>query len=102
MTLVLWMLVIELDQFFQGDRARHVGVVDSEYVVHLGLTTLGVSAGNKVRNYYIMQKKIFLGLCLRTMHEKHSFLRLARELCIRKMFRTWAELKMKVLTYILL
>ncbi|GFZ09549.1 lysine ketoglutarate reductase trans-splicing-like protein, putative [Actinidia rufa] len=31
----------------QGDRAKHVGVVDSEYVVHLGLPTLGVSAGNK-------------------------------------------------------
>ena len=59
MMLVLLMLVIELDQFFQGDRARHVGVVDSEYVVHLGLPTLGVSAGSKVCNYYIMQKKYF-------------------------------------------
>ena len=49
MTLVLWMLVIELDQFFQGDRTKNVGVVDSEYVVHLGLPTLGVSNGNKVK-----------------------------------------------------
>ncbi|GFY94676.1 lysine ketoglutarate reductase trans-splicing-like protein, putative [Actinidia rufa] len=31
----------------QGDRTKNVGVVDSEYVVHLGLPTLGVSAGNK-------------------------------------------------------
>ena len=29
----------------QGDRTQKVGVVDSEYIVHLGLPTLGV--GNK-------------------------------------------------------
>ncbi|XP_050159315.1 uncharacterized protein LOC126632853 isoform X3 [Malus sylvestris] len=34
----------------QGDRTQNVGVVDSEYIVHLGLSTLGVSDGNKVTN----------------------------------------------------
>nr|XP_028963277.1 uncharacterized protein LOC103421429 isoform X3 [Malus domestica] len=34
----------------QGDRTQNVGVVDSEYIVHLGLSTLGVSDGNKVIN----------------------------------------------------
>lgn len=28
---------------FQGDRTKNVGVVDSEYIVHLGLPTLGVT-----------------------------------------------------------
>ncbi|KAL2939455.1 Jhy protein [Bienertia sinuspersici] len=31
----------------QGDRTRNVGVVDSEYIVHLGLPTLGVMDQNK-------------------------------------------------------
>ncbi|CAL5378082.1 unnamed protein product [Camellia sinensis] len=31
----------------QGDRTKNVGVVDSEYIVHLGLPTLGVSDGTK-------------------------------------------------------
>ncbi|KAG5548669.1 hypothetical protein RHGRI_014125 [Rhododendron griersonianum] len=31
----------------QGDRTKTVGVVDSEYIVHLGVPTLGVSDGDK-------------------------------------------------------
>ncbi|CAI9101515.1 OLC1v1038855C1 [Oldenlandia corymbosa var. corymbosa] len=35
----------------QGDRTAKVGVVDEEYIVHMGLPTLGgVSGGNKVDN----------------------------------------------------
>ncbi|CAL5383093.1 unnamed protein product [Camellia sinensis] len=30
-----------------GDRTKNVGVVDSEYIVHLGLPTLGVLDGTK-------------------------------------------------------
>lgn len=36
---------------FQGDRARNVGVVDSEFIVHLGLPTLGVMDQNKVGTF---------------------------------------------------
>ena len=32
----------------QSDRTKNVGVVDSEYIVHLGLPTLGVSDGDNV------------------------------------------------------
>lgn len=39
--------------FFQGDRTKTVGVVDSEYIVHLGVPTLGVSDGNEVCSSYV-------------------------------------------------
>ncbi|XP_057502103.1 uncharacterized protein LOC130785915 [Actinidia eriantha] len=42
-----WGLDVQLGYCAQGDRTKNVGVVDSEYVVHLGLPTLGVSAGSK-------------------------------------------------------
>lgn len=35
---------------FQGDRTKNVGIVDSEYIVHYGLPTLGGSASEKVRH----------------------------------------------------
>ncbi|KAK4749986.1 hypothetical protein SAY87_027435 [Trapa incisa] len=34
----------------QGDRTRKVGVVDSEYIVHLGLPTLGVIENNQTNS----------------------------------------------------
>nr|XP_028963278.1 uncharacterized protein LOC103421429 isoform X4 [Malus domestica] len=45
-----WGLDVQLGYCAQGDRTQNVGVVDSEYIVHLGLSTLGVSDGNKVIN----------------------------------------------------
>ncbi|BBG96232.1 Protein of unknown function D [Prunus dulcis] len=42
-----WGLDVQLGYCAQGDRTKNVGVVDSEYIVHLGLPTLGVSDGNK-------------------------------------------------------
>ncbi|KAB1208577.1 Pre-mRNA-processing factor 39 [Morella rubra] len=38
-----WGLDRELGYCAQGDRTKNVGVVDSEYIVHLGLPTLGAS-----------------------------------------------------------
>ena len=37
----------------QGDRTKNVGVVDAEYIVHMGLPTLGFSEGNKASNFFI-------------------------------------------------
>ncbi|KAJ8768225.1 hypothetical protein K2173_021165 [Erythroxylum novogranatense] len=37
-----WGLDMQLGYCSQGDRTKNIGVVDSEYVVHLGLPTLGV------------------------------------------------------------
>ncbi|KAL5854205.1 hypothetical protein ACOSQ4_004007 [Xanthoceras sorbifolium] len=38
-----WGLDMQLGYCAQGDRTKNVGVVDSEYIVHLGLPTLGAS-----------------------------------------------------------
>jgi hypothetical protein len=35
---------------YQGDRTKSIGIVDSEYIVHYGLPTLGGSASEKVRH----------------------------------------------------
>uniref|UniRef100_A0A7N0TLB4 Uncharacterized protein n=1 Tax=Kalanchoe fedtschenkoi TaxID=63787 RepID=A0A7N0TLB4_KALFE len=43
-----WGLDKQLGYCSQGDRVKNIGVVDSEYVVHLGLPTLGASYGDKV------------------------------------------------------
>ncbi|XP_041012359.1 uncharacterized protein LOC121255879 isoform X2 [Juglans microcarpa x Juglans regia] len=45
-----WGLDKELGYCAQGDRTKNVGVVDSEYIVHLGLPTLGGSNGYKLGN----------------------------------------------------
>lgn len=42
-----WGLDMLLGYCAQGDRARKVGVVDSEYVVHMGLPTLGGTLGGQ-------------------------------------------------------
>ena len=45
------MVVVLISTIFQGDRMRNVGVVDSEYIVHLGLPTLGGSNGNEASGF---------------------------------------------------
>ncbi|KAL6575160.1 hypothetical protein OROMI_012445 [Orobanche minor] len=40
--------MIQLGYCAQGNRTVNIGIVDSEYVIHLGLPTLGGSAGTKV------------------------------------------------------
>ncbi|KAI4296154.1 hypothetical protein L6164_036136 [Bauhinia variegata] len=42
-----WGLDRQLGYCAQGDRMRNVGVVDEQYIVHLGLPTLGGSHGNE-------------------------------------------------------
>ncbi|XP_062177750.1 uncharacterized protein LOC133882565 isoform X1 [Alnus glutinosa] len=46
-----WGLDRKLGYCAQGDRTKRVGIVDSEYIVHLGLPTLGASDGNTLSNY---------------------------------------------------
>ncbi|KAG4379514.1 hypothetical protein GLYMA_16G000800v4 [Glycine max] len=43
----------------KGDRMRNVGVVDSEYIVHLGLPTHGGSNGNEVRMQSYIEMQVF-------------------------------------------
>ncbi|KAL3515758.1 hypothetical protein ACH5RR_022660 [Cinchona calisaya] len=48
-----WGLDFLLGYCAQGDRTRKVGVVDSEYIVHMGLPTLGgVSVGHKLTDEF--------------------------------------------------
>jgi hypothetical protein len=44
--------------FFQGDRTKRVGIVDSEYIVHLGLPTLGASDGNTVSHPTLLSEEL--------------------------------------------
>uniref|UniRef100_A0A2P2M222 Uncharacterized protein n=1 Tax=Rhizophora mucronata TaxID=61149 RepID=A0A2P2M222_RHIMU len=45
-----WGLDFQLGYCAQGDRTRNVGVVDSEYIVHMGLPTLGIFNGSESNN----------------------------------------------------
>jgi hypothetical protein len=49
-------VVVHLSTIFQGDRMRNVGVVDSEYIVHLGLPTLGGSNDNEASDFIFYVK----------------------------------------------
>ncbi|EEF33540.1 conserved hypothetical protein [Ricinus communis] len=55
-----WGLDFQLGYCAQGDRTKNVGVVDSEYIVHLGLLTLGVFNGTEVRKQSSVEMQIFL------------------------------------------
>ncbi|XVF01497.1 hypothetical protein REPUB_Repub04eG0093800 [Reevesia pubescens] len=45
-----WGLDMQLGYCAQGDRMKNVGVVDAEYIVHLGLPTLGAMAENELNS----------------------------------------------------
>lgn len=53
-------IISEIHVVFQGDRTRNVGVVDSEYVVHKGIQTLGGSGNNTT--------KVFVSLLSRCLN----------------------------------
>lgn len=41
------------DYWRQGDRTRNVGIVDSEYIAHFGLPTLGGSKNNEASDLIV-------------------------------------------------
>lgn len=45
-----WGLDMKLGYCAQGDRTQKVGVIDSEFIVHQGIQTLGGSSANKLSN----------------------------------------------------
>ncbi|KAH7852949.1 hypothetical protein Vadar_031358 [Vaccinium darrowii] len=45
-----WGMYMKLGYCAQGDRTRKVGVVDSEYIVHQGIQTLGGLSARKERD----------------------------------------------------
>jgi len=53
-------MVVHLSAIFQGDRMKNVGVVDSEYIVHLGLPTLGGSNGNEASDFIFYVKRQYI------------------------------------------
>ncbi|KAG8642043.1 uncharacterized protein LOC110628827 isoform X2 [Manihot esculenta] len=44
-----WGVDFQLGYCAQGDRTKNIGIVDSEYIIHFGLPTLGGSAENKTQ-----------------------------------------------------
>ncbi|EYU35025.1 hypothetical protein MIMGU_mgv1a021997mg [Erythranthe guttata] len=55
-----WGLDMQLGYCAQGDRTLKVGVVDHEYIVHLGLPTLGgASEKNKIRQRSYEEMRVF-------------------------------------------
>ncbi|KDP42486.1 hypothetical protein JCGZ_00283 [Jatropha curcas] len=54
-----WGLDLQLGYCAQGDRTKNVGVVDSQYIVHMGLSTLGVFNGTEVRRQSSEEMQIF-------------------------------------------
>ncbi|XP_074272156.1 uncharacterized protein LOC141596047 isoform X2 [Silene latifolia] len=52
-----WGLDMKLGYCAQGDRTKRVAIVDSEYVVHQGIPSLGGSSAKKVPNTGDSQKK---------------------------------------------
>ncbi|CAN1221914.1 hypothetical protein LINGRAPRIM_LOCUS440 [Linum grandiflorum] len=59
-----WGMDIKLGYCAQGDRTKNVGVVDSEYVVHKAIQTLGGGSGTP--------EKKFSYLITFHLHQKHS------------------------------
>ncbi|KAK9106252.1 hypothetical protein Syun_022263 [Stephania yunnanensis] len=45
-----WGLDMKLGYCAQGDRTEKVGVIDSEYIIHQGIPSLGGSSANKAQN----------------------------------------------------
>ncbi|XP_022748722.1 uncharacterized protein LOC111298217 isoform X6 [Durio zibethinus] len=45
-----WGLDMQLGYCAQGDRMKNVGVIDAQYIVHLGLPTLGIMAENELNS----------------------------------------------------
>ncbi|THG04515.1 hypothetical protein TEA_010706 [Camellia sinensis var. sinensis] len=62
----------------QGDRTKNVGVVDSEYIVHLGLPTLGVSDGTK------LSMQAYAWLCLSKSTKPASGSKILKNGCGRR------------------
>ncbi|XP_024004370.1 uncharacterized protein LOC18030552 isoform X2 [Eutrema salsugineum] len=52
-----WGIDFQLGYCAQGDRTKNIGIVDSEYILHLGLPTLGGSAENKTDSGELDQTK---------------------------------------------
>ncbi|KAL8214680.1 hypothetical protein R6Q57_004129 [Mikania cordata] len=52
-----WGMDMKLGYCAQGDRSKKVGIVDSEYVVHQGIQTLGGASAKKTSNHVDLSKK---------------------------------------------
>ncbi|KAF3337486.1 hypothetical protein FCM35_KLT18073 [Carex littledalei] len=59
-----WGLDKKLGYCAQGERSKNIGVVDSEYIVHFGIPTLGSLPENKVKDYYSVRRRSYVELIL--------------------------------------
>lgn len=67
-----WGLDMKLGYCAQGDRTQKVGVVDSEYVVHQGIQTLGSSSADKALKIEDASKKQSRGVDTRVEIRRQS------------------------------
>ncbi|CAL9224960.1 unnamed protein product [Arabidopsis halleri] len=77
-----WGIDFQLGYCAQGDRTKNIGIVDSEYILHMGLPTLGGSAENKTDSGQLNKTK--------TKHDSASHISSGRSE-VRK--QTYAELE---------
>ncbi|KAG7543279.1 hypothetical protein ISN45_Aa07g031970 [Arabidopsis thaliana x Arabidopsis arenosa] len=77
-----WGIDFQLGYCAQGDRTKNIGIVDSEYILHMGLPTLGGSAENKTDSGQLNKTK--------TQHDSASQISSGRSE-VRK--QTYAELE---------
>ncbi|XP_010278336.1 PREDICTED: uncharacterized protein LOC104612579 isoform X2 [Nelumbo nucifera] len=54
-----WGMDMKLGYCAQGDRTKKVGVIDSEFIVHKGIQTLGGSSARKIRRQSTLDLRIF-------------------------------------------
>ncbi|XP_024983467.1 uncharacterized protein LOC112519523 isoform X1 [Cynara cardunculus var. scolymus] len=52
-----WGMDMKLGYCAQGDRSKKVGVVDSEFIIHQGIQTLGGASAKKTTNHVDLMKK---------------------------------------------
>ncbi|XP_021740491.1 uncharacterized protein LOC110706831 isoform X2 [Chenopodium quinoa] len=68
-----WGLDMKLGYCAQGDRTKRVGIIDSEYVVHQGIQTLGGSSAKKVsKSVDTTKKHSGVDSLVEVMKQKHS------------------------------
>ncbi|KAL6990991.1 hypothetical protein U1Q18_009112, partial [Sarracenia purpurea var. burkii] len=90
-----WGMDMKLGYCAQGDRSKNVGVVDSEYVVHQGIQTLGGVSTRKIIQTYLMN---LCGFMLKSdliryednRHQNFRFLRSVWEQAVKE-DKNWVD-----------
>ncbi|URD99620.1 lysine ketoglutarate reductase trans-splicing related 1 [Musa troglodytarum] len=72
-----WGLDMKLGYCAQGDRTEKVGVIDTEFIVHMGIPSLGGSSINKIRRQSTAELKIFKARWNKAVNEDREWFELS-------------------------